>query len=209
MDFLYINKSSDPVKVSRLNSSSVDEAISTLTANKITNFVLYLNLSDDDFAKMLSRLDALEQETQALKSIVNDLSKVPVGGVQPDHTIKQVDQNRAKQSEAIRMELLEKKLGSSHPLLDSLDRMCFTIRVHNLTEQPVRAIKGSIVFTDLFDADVFRLSVTINEKLKPHGNVTWKGEMPYNLFIEPQNIFAGFAKDDLKLVFEEENIIFG
>ncbi len=66
----------------------------------------------------------------------------------------------------------------------------------------------SVVFTYLFDAEVFRLKTTLNEKIKPGRDIVWNGEMSYNCFIDQHRIFDGFKKDDMKLIFEESDIIF-
>lgn len=192
-----------------MNASSVEEAVSTLTGNNVTNFDLYLNLKDNYLTDMNRRVEILEQEIHILKSLSGEVQRketVDQATVNTDNMSNKKESR--KRSDKILMELLEKNLGPSHPLLNDQGKMIFSIKVHNHADKPVRAIKGTIVFTDLFDADIFRISVTINKKIESQKNIIWEGEMKYNSFIEAQSLFAGFAKDDMKLIFEEENIIY-
>jgi len=209
MKFLYINKSSEPLKVVRMKASSVEEAVSMLAESNVTNFDLYLNLKDNYLTDMNRRVELLEQEIHILKSSASEVKKkktVDQAATNTDNVNNEKESR--KRSDKIHIELLEKNLGPSHPLLNDQGKMIFSIKVHNHADRPVRAIKGTIIFTDLFDADVFRISVTINKKIEPQKNITWEGEMTYNCFNEAQSLFAGFAKDDMKLIFEEENIIY-
>ncbi|MCI5167899.1 MAG: hypothetical protein D3903_17905 [Candidatus Electrothrix sp. GM3_4] len=59
-----------------------------------------------------------------------------------------------------------------------------------------------------FNADIFRIGITINEKIKPQGLVKWDGTMPYNQFIHEHVHFAGYTPEDLKVRLENENIVY-
>jgi|GEM_PF-2835497 hypothetical protein len=54
MEFLFTNKSINPIKVSKLNANSVDDALIILNEKGILDFDLYLNIKDKDIPNIAS-----------------------------------------------------------------------------------------------------------------------------------------------------------
>lgn len=205
MDFLVIDKSVSPAKGSRLSANSVEEAIIELNQNSISNFDLYLNIKDKDLSEMIKRLEQVEKEVIKIKLLLDE--KMDSNKIQePQPPLKN---EKKYKDELIKIDLLEKSLSIANPHLGTFeDKLCFSIGLRNLTQKPVRAVKGSLVFYDLFDSEIFRVFVTINKRIESQSSTNWDGEMKYNQFISGHVHFASFKKEDLKIKLEDENVIF-
>ena len=76
--------------------------------------------------------------------------------------------------------------------------------------KPTRAIKGTLVFMDLFDETKLRVNWTINEPLKPGVPHTEKGSgINYNQFTDSHRWLKATELKDIKVRFEVESMIFG
>lgn len=75
--------------------------------------------------------------------------------------------------------------------------------------KPTRAIKGSLVFMDLFDEPKLRVGWTINEPLKPNVAHTEKGSgIKYNQFADSHQWLKMTDLKDMKVRFVVESIIY-
>ncbi len=68
MEFLVINKSLQPPRVSRVSASSVCELQDSLDKAGISDFSAYLNISDGAFSEISTRMDSLESRVTSLES---------------------------------------------------------------------------------------------------------------------------------------------
>ena len=211
MEFLAINKAVTPPKVSRLSASSVEEVVGILAKNSIINFDLYLNLNAYDLSGITKRLEKLELNVEALTFLLAEkmqISEVP----QAETTLSPENndhKNGNEKSEIVSVELLEKILLKANAQLHEYqDKFLFSVMLHNRSQKPVRAVKGSLVFSDLFGVEIFKVSVTINLLIEPLASVKWSGELPYNQFLQQHVIFAGFDKKDLCTKIEDLKVIF-
>ena len=64
------------------------------------------------------------------------------------------------------------------------DRIAFSLAITNLGQKPVRAFTGAVAFQDLFERDIMRVSLTIEEDMQPGEVVTWDGGIDYNQFMD-------------------------
>jgi hypothetical protein len=211
MEFLVINKSLTPPKVSRVTGVSMQSVLKSLKGMGIDEYELYLNINDDDLSALFERVADLEKRVQRLEPLAGREALAP--SVQPlaDHR-PNADAPSVHDSQgpkAVRIQLLRKELVSARPQAGVYgDRLVFAVRMDNLTGKSVRAVKGEVVFSDLFDSDIFRVPVTVNEKIEPRSSVEWEWEMTYNKFIPAHVHFAGFKPEDLKVRMEEESVAF-
>ncbi len=110
----------------------------------------------------------------------------------------------------VTVSLAKKTLIPTNALAGIIEpKIAFSIDIRNKTSKVIQAVKGDLVFSDLFGADIFTISVTVNNKIKPQGTSRWDGEMVYNEFIPAHVHFCGFNIEDLKLRIENENVIYG
>lgn len=203
---MVINKSANPAKISKLNAGSVEEALTSLHAEAITNFDLYLNVKAINYPDINQRLEALENSVHSLEILQKVKASEDEVIILPADNL---GNSEKPESKLVKMELIDKKLSKASAQLGRFqDKMCFALKIYNLTPKTVRAVKGDVVFSDLFNTDIFRVTVTINQKISPQGEVKWDGEMVHNKFIPAHVHFAGFTKDDLKVRLDNEDVIF-
>jgi hypothetical protein len=86
------------------------------------------------------------------------------------------------------------------------DKILFDLVFTNHTDRRIRAFKGDLVFWDLFDAEVFRMGLTMNTPIKAGRSVKWSGEFQYNQFVPEQIHLAGFKASDLKVSIDNPQI---
>lgn len=72
-----------------------------------------------------------------------------------------------------------------------------------------RAIKGTLVFTDLFDEDKFRVNVTINDPMDRGASVSQEGiGIEYNEFLDHHTWLRTTELRDMKTYFEVDQILY-
>jgi GTPase SAR1 family protein len=76
-------------------------------------------------------------------------------------------------------------------------------------DKPARAIKGALIFTDLFGEQKFVLRWTIEKPVTPGAIYTEKGSgFEYNLFIDSHQWVRSTEKDNMKVRFRVDNILY-
>lgn len=211
MEFLVINKSVNPPKVSRATGGSVPDVLKYLKGKGLESYELYLNISDEGLSVLFESVAELRDRVQKLESLVGTEPRVPSVHQSADHRSQVGDASVQDQPppKAVTMQLIKKELIPARPHAGLYeDKLAFTVKIDNRTAKSVRAVKGDMVFSDLFDADIFRVPVTVNEKIGPRSSVQWDWEMTYNRFIPAHVHFAGFKAEDLKVRIEQENVVF-
>ena len=86
------------------------------------------------------------------------------------------------------------------------DKILFDLVFTNHTDRRIRAFKGDLVFWDLFDAEIFRMGLTMNTPIKAGRTAKWSGEFQYNQFVPEQIHLAGFKASDLKVSIDNPQI---
>jgi hypothetical protein len=76
-------------------------------------------------------------------------------------------------------------------------------------KKPTRAVKGDIIFSDLFGAEKFRLNWTVNQPLTPGTSYTENGVgFNYNQFEESNNWVRNTELKDMTFQFEVSDILY-
>ena len=91
---------------------------------------------------------------------------------------------------------------------DFQDYIPFEFAFTSNLDSPVRAFTGVVVLQDLFERDIMRVTVTVEEPLQPGGTVTYEGEIEYNQFMDSHQQLGSIAQSDLITIFEVETVIF-
>lgn len=201
MKFLVIAKADGKRRVSEHDFPSLEALQSKLATSGLEDYRVYCEVSD--LVESLSlRVSSLERQLEDLRPSVPLHSK-PNLNQAPDTQLKSTSGTNA-----VRVELVD-----IHLLLEDYDleiyesRINFELRFHNLLEAPIRAVKGELVFSDLFDAEVFRIGITMNTPIPPGEFATWSGGFPYNQFDREQAHLAGFKKEDLQIHLANERVV--
>jgi hypothetical protein len=72
----------------------------------------------------------------------------------------------------------------------------------------VRAFTGVVVFQDLFERDIMRVNLTVEDGLTAGGTATWEGAIDYNQFMDRHQRLRTVDQADLITKFELQAVIF-
>lgn len=76
-------------------------------------------------------------------------------------------------------------------------------------DKPARAIKGSMIFTDLFNEPKMSIGWTINQRLQPGQVIHTKDEgIEYNEFLDNHQWLASTKTEDMRVHFRVESILY-
>lgn len=80
--------------------------------------------------------------------------------------------------------------------------------IKNKSEKNIRAVKGGITFTNLFDDEISSLNFVYDQPIKAGVEVNWNAQTGYNQFIDEDKTLKNKDLKDLKVVWKPEKIIF-
>jgi hypothetical protein len=86
--------------------------------------------------------------------------------------------------------------------------MRFEVAFTSNLDNPVRAFTGVVVLQDLFERDIIRVTVTVEEPLQPGGTVTYEDGVEFNQFMDSHQRLRNIPQSDLITIFELETVIF-
>jgi len=92
--------------------------------------------------------------------------------------------------------------------VDYQDYITYKFVIQNKSEKNIRAIKGSITFTNLFDDEIKSLNFVYDQPVPAGQEVNWEGTSDYNQFIDEDRTLKNKDLKDLKVVWKPEKIIF-
>ncbi|MEM9009091.1 MAG: hypothetical protein AAGE59_36995 [Cyanobacteria bacterium P01_F01_bin.86] len=204
MKFVVITQSDEKQLVSEHDCPSLEDLRSKLTASGITDYRAYSEISDSDLVESLSlRVSALERRMDDFHQPNSSITDPNVTAIP-----NQRRQNTQTQSTMVKVELVDIHLVPENYDLDiHEDRIEFELRFHNTSGDKIRAVKGDLVFHDLFDAEIFRIGITMNDPIAPGNFTTWSGGFPYDEFDCEHTHFARFKTEDLQLHLDNEKVV--
>ena len=88
------------------------------------------------------------------------------------------------------------------------DYITYGFAIQNKSNQDIRAIKGDIMFTDLFDEKIKTLGFTYDQPIKAGATVNWNATTDYNQFIDDDVRLKNKDLKDLKIVWKPIKVIF-
>lgn len=202
MKFLVITQSDGKRRVTEHDYPSFADLQSKLVDSNVEDYRVFCEISD--LVESLSlRVAALEGRLDAFNASIpatNDPKATAVPNKQ--------QRNSQPNSNKVKVELVAKHLAPGN--YDNgiyEDRIEFQIRFHNISRGNIRAVKGDLVFRDLFDAEIFRIGITMNDPIAPGQFATWSGGFPYNEFDREHAHFVGFKTEDLQLHLDNEKVV--
>lgn len=72
-----------------------------------------------------------------------------------------------------------------------------------------RAVKGTLIFADLFKEPRFRVGVTVDDPIQPNGTVVTNGiGIDYNQFIDSHKWLRSTSLSDMTIWFEVESVLY-
>ena len=92
--------------------------------------------------------------------------------------------------------------------VDYQDYITYGFAIQNKSEQDIRAVKGEIMFTDLFDVEIKTLSFTYDQPIKAGATSNWNATTDYNQFRDEDVRLRNKNLEDLKIVWKPIKVIF-
>ena len=88
------------------------------------------------------------------------------------------------------------------------DYITYGFAIQNKSDQDIRAVKGEIMFTDLFDDEIKTLSFTYDQPIKAGATAHWNATTDYNQFMDDDVRLKNKELKDLKIVWKPIKVIF-
>lgn len=84
----------------------------------------------------------------------------------------------------------------------------FKFAFENKSEKDIRAFKGKVVFTDLFDEEVYSINLTYDQEIPALQTATWNAQADFNPYVDKDVLLKRKSLDDLKIKWNPEKVIF-
>jgi hypothetical protein len=78
----------------------------------------------------------------------------------------------------------------------------------NLTNKDIRGFTGTVIFNDIFDKEIAKTNLSIDEVLPAGKTVRWQGQRKYNQFDSEDKKLANTDLNNLKIVWMPEKVLF-
>tara|TARA_B110000090_G_C13348888_1_gene434057 strand:+ start:626 stop:1294 length:669 start_codon:yes stop_codon:yes gene_type:complete len=92
--------------------------------------------------------------------------------------------------------------------VDYQDYITYKFVVQNKSDKAIRAVKGGITFTNLFDEEIKSLNFVYDKPIEAGKEVNWNARTNYNQFMNEDQTLKNKDLKDLKVVWKPEKIIF-
>ena len=91
---------------------------------------------------------------------------------------------------------------------DYSDYIIISCAYENASTKDVRAFRGILGFTDLFDSHIYKTRLTISDPVKAGKKGTWVGQIDYNQFVEAEQALRSTDLEDMKVNWLPSSVIF-
>lgn len=88
------------------------------------------------------------------------------------------------------------------------DYITYKFAIKNKSDKNIRAVKGGITFTNLFDEKISSLNFVYDQPIEAGTEITWNAQTDYNQFKDEDKTLRNKDLKDLKVVWKPEKIIF-
>ena len=88
------------------------------------------------------------------------------------------------------------------------DYLQYAIAFENKTDKDIRAIKGTLIITDLFDTEIKTIEIIMDDGLPAKQTVKMVYTTDFNQFMEEDKNLANKDMKDIKTIWTSEKIIF-
>lgn len=109
-----------------------------------------------------------------------------------------------KLTEAVIVSCFEKGYAE----VDYQDYITYKFVIQNKSDKAIRAVKGGITFTNLFDEEIKSLNFVYDQPIEAGKQVNWNATTDYNQFMDEDQTLKNKDLKDLKVVWKPEKIIF-
>jgi hypothetical protein len=109
-----------------------------------------------------------------------------------------------KLTEAVIVSCFEKGYAE----VDYQDYITYKFVIQNKSDKTIRAVKGGITFTNLFDEEIKSLNFVYDQPIEAGKQVNCNATTDYNQFMDEDQTLKNKDLKDLKVVWKPEKIIF-
>ncbi|CAZ94354.1 hypothetical protein [Zobellia galactanivorans] len=109
-----------------------------------------------------------------------------------------------KLTEAVIVSCFEK----GYTEVDYQDYITYKFVIQNKSDKAIRAVKGGITFTNLFDEEIKSLNFVYDQPIPAGQEVNWNATTDYNQFMDDDKTLKNKDLKDLKIVWKPEKVIF-
>jgi len=106
--------------------------------------------------------------------------------------------------EAVMVSCFEK----GYAKVDYQKYLTYKFVIQNKSDKIIRAVKGGITFTNLFDEEIKVLNFVYDQPIPAGKQVSWDASTDYNQFLDGDQTLKNKELKDLKVVWKPEKIIF-
>jgi hypothetical protein len=115
----------------------------------------------------------------------------------------------AQLREAVSLTVFDKGFVPSNPSAGRFDDY-ITVKTayENKSGKDIRAFRGVVRFTDLFDKQIYATAITIDDPLPAGQKGTWNGVIDYNQFDDDDRALRNAEMQNMKIVWQPRSILF-
>lgn len=117
---------------------------------------------------------------------------------------KEEEEKTKRLNESLTVTVFEKNFIK----LDYEEYITYKFAFKNKTDKDILALTGVMIFNDLFDKEIKKLSLTYDDGVAANSTIQWDATTDYNQFIDSDKALKNKELDKIKLVWVPEKIIF-
>lgn len=88
------------------------------------------------------------------------------------------------------------------------DYLTYKFAFQNKSGKDIKAIKGSMVISDLFDEKIKEIGITYDDGIPADSTINYSAQTSYNSFNDSDVTFKNKQMEDLKMLWKPEKVIF-
>jgi len=88
------------------------------------------------------------------------------------------------------------------------DSFSLSIGLQNNTEKDMSGIKGTVVFADMFDTEIKRVTLSVDDGIPAGQTIRWEGNLGYNQFMDDDVKLRNTELAKMKITWEPEIYLF-
>ena len=116
---------------------------------------------------------------------------------------------KAQLRRVVTMALIAKSFVGNDPMNGRYqDYITIKIALENNNDKDIKAIKGELIFNDVFGDKIHSVGFKYDEGIKAHSKKIWEGGMDYNQFMDSHKRLRSTELNNLALVWEPQTILF-
>ena len=176
--------------------SELDSTKIKLLAGSIIRLKLQdKNLEEMTYAEILKEGEKWKEEKEKKEAEQKALAK---------KAAKEEAERVKKLAEAVTVSCFEKGFTD----YNYEDYITYKFVIKNKSDKKIRAVKGGITFTNLFDDEISSLNFVYDQPIEAGKEITWNAQTDYNQFKDEDKTLRNKDLKDLKVVWKPEKIIF-